>query len=541
MDQSLLNIRRKLRDDFRYYAPNALTIRTKKGTIEPLKLNAAQHLLQDKIEEQQAETGKVRIIVLKARQLGLSTHIGGWLYHQVSQKKGQKAMQIAHVAQASTNLFTMTKRYHDNVPEILKPSTKYSSKRELVFDVLDSAYVVATAGGDGVGRSETLTHVHASELAFWPESVARENWNGLEQCVPDEPGTAIIIESTANGVTGVFYELCKGAMDGTNGFALVFIPWFMDAGYRTEPPEPLEHTPEEQDLVNKFGLDDAQLYWRRLKIAKGGVSTDGAELSGLDYFRQEYPSTPEEAFLTTGRPVFNPDQVLKLINEGHRPLYRMADEGDTFQKHERGELFIFRDIFDADGKRNDKKKEYVIGADVGGGLRGDPSVAQVLDRVTGEQVAVWRGNILPDAYGRTLAVLGEFFNFAVVNVESNNHGILTLHVLAKQEHYPHVYQDTTYDTITDKETVRLGFATTVKSKPLLIDNLRAGMRDAKVKPVDQTTLREMQTFVVKENGKMEAETGCHDDHVMSLGLAYHLKLEHHGGIKVTDDFYETGI
>lgn len=540
MDPSLLNIRKRLRDDFRYYAENALQIRTKKGTIDKLKLNPAQLLLQETIEKQQAATGRVRIIVLKARQLGLSTHIGGWLYHQVSQKKGQKAMQIAHVAQASQNLFTMTKRYHDNIPEILRPSTKYSSKRELVFDVLDSGYVVATAGGEGVGRSETLTHVHASELAFWPESEARENWNGLEQCVPNEPGTALIIESTANGVTGIFYELCMGAINGTNGFELVFIPWFLDAGYAIEPPEPLERTPDEQEIAKRFNLSDAQLYWRRQKIAKGGLTTDGAELTGLDYFRQEYPSTPEEAFLTTGRPVFNPDQVLKLINEHKTPLYRMADEGDTFEKHERGELFVFRDLFTEDGKRADRKTEYVIGADVGGGLRGDPSVAQVLDRATGEQVAVWRGNILPDAYGRVLALLGTFFNFAPINVESNNHGILTLHVLAKQEHYPHVFQDTTYDTVVDKETARLGTATTVKSKPLLIDRLRAGMRDNTVRPVDMTTLREMQTFIVKENGKMEAETGCHDDHVMSLAMAYHLKMEAHGGITVTDDFYETG-
>jgi hypothetical protein len=219
----------------------------------------------------------------------------------------------------------------------------------------------------------------------------------------------------------------------------------------------------------------------------------------------------------------------------------MAHEGDTFQRHERGELFMYRELFDAEGRRSDKTTEYVIGADVGGGNRGDPSVAQVLDKKTGEQVAVWRGNILPDAYGTVLAALGEFFRFALVNVESNNHGILTLHVLAKQEHYPHVYQDTVYDTVTDTETVRLGFSTTVKSKPLLIDRLRAAMRDKSVYPKDKQTLREMQTFVVKENGKMEAESGCNDDHVISLALANHLLNEDRGGVPVTDEMYEEGI
>lgn len=542
---ALLKVRQRLRDDYPYYAPKALQIRTKAGKIEPLTLNPAQQLLQDVIDRQLAKTGMVRAIVLKARQLGLSTFISGWLYHKVSQRRGQKAMQIAHKTEATQNLFTMTKRFHDNVPAILKPSTRYSSKRELVFDVLDSSYVLATAGGDGIGRSETLTDLHASELGFWPENSARENWNGVTQCVPDVPGTSIIVESTANGVTGLFYELCMGAMRGENGYELVFIPWFMDASYRAAPPADFERTPDEIILANQHGLDDEQLWWRRLKIAKGGTTANGADLSGLDYFRQEYPSTPEEAFLTTGRPVFNPDQIIKLLNEEVLPLYRMASEGDTFQKHERGELFLYRDLFTPDetgvDKRNDRTVEYAIGADVGGGLRGDPSVAQVIDRRTGEQVAVWRGQILPDAWGETLARLGEFFNFATVNVESNNHGILTLHVLAKQEHYPHVYQDTVYDTVADKETQRLGFATTVKSKPLLIDRLRAAMRDQRVKPKDRTTLREMQTFVVKENGKMEAETGCHDDHVISFALANHLLEEAHGGIPVTDAMYEEGI
>ena len=96
----------------------------------------------------------------------------------------------------------MTKRFHEHCPEILKPHTKYSSRRELSFDVLDSSFVVATAGGDSVGRGETLTHVHASELAFWPRSSAEDVFNGLTQAVPNASNTAIFIESTANGTVG---------------------------------------------------------------------------------------------------------------------------------------------------------------------------------------------------------------------------------------------------------------------------------------------------------------------------------------------------
>ena len=187
----------------------------------------------------------------------------------------------------------MTRRYHEHVPELLKPHTRYSSRKEISFDVLDSSYVVATAGADSVGRGETLSHVHASELAFWPKSSANDIWNGLVQAVPNVKGTAIFAESTANGVTGVFHDLWRGACEGINGFVPVFIPWFtIDPTYREPVRKTSERTPAEEELVDVYDLDDEQLMFRRQKIAQ----------NGLDLFRQEYPSYPEEAFLTTGGP-----------------------------------------------------------------------------------------------------------------------------------------------------------------------------------------------------------------------------------------------
>ena len=129
----------------------------------------------------------------------------------------------------------------------------------------------ATAGSDSVGRGETLTHVHASELAFWPRSTAAEIFNGLLQAVPNTRETAVFIESTANGVTGLFYDLWKGAVDGTNGFVPVFIPWYIDPEYREPVPDNFEPTPDEEDLIEQFGLDDEQLMFRRRKIAQNGL------------------------------------------------------------------------------------------------------------------------------------------------------------------------------------------------------------------------------------------------------------------------------
>ena len=512
-------IRKRLYEDFSFYANAALKIRTKQGDIAPLKLKPAQEILDDAVCKQMADEGKVRVIILKARQQGLSTYVGGYLYFAVSQRAACKSLVITHHADSTRALFDMTKRYHENCPDILKPHTKYSSRRELSFDVLDSSYVVATAGGEAVGRGETLTHVHASEIAFWPKSTAQENWNGLTQAVPNAPGTAVFVESTANGVTGIFYDLWKGAVDGSNGYIPVFIPWYVDPEYREKVPENFERTPEEEDLVEQYDLDDEQLMFRRRKIAQ----------NGLDLFRQEYPAEPEEAFLTTGRPVFNPELLQKRLPEAEDVKQRLALEAEEWLENARGELTTYRP--------HDPGELYVIGADVAMGVRGgDYSVAQVLDSKK-RQVATWRAHVHPDHFATVLYHLGEYYNEAHIVVENNSHGILTCTRLGKDMAYPNFYTEVQVDKLTDRETIKLGFTTTAKTKPLVIDQLRAEVREGKIELNDKVTIREMLTYIVTESGSMEAEPGCFDDCVMSLALANHVHQGAWEPIESGDEFY----
>ena len=518
-NNKLKEVRKRLFEDFEFYSKASLKIRTKEGDIAPLALNEAQRILNDAVTKQMASEGKVRVIILKARQQGLSTYVGGYLYFSVSQRPAAKALVITHHSDSTRALFDMTKRYHENCPEILKPHTKYSSRRELSFDVLDSSYVVATAGGEAIGRGETLTHVHASEIAFWPKSTAQENWNGLTQAVPNTKGTAIFVESTANGVNGVFYDLWKGAVEGTNGYVPVFIPWFADSTYREPVPANFERTPDEEDLVEKYGLDDEQLVFRRRKIAQNGI----------DLFRQEYPSYPDEAFLTTGRPVFNPDQLQTCLENTHDVVQRLALEGDEWLNNPRGELSLFRN--------HEEGERYVIGADVAMGVRGgDYSVAQILDSKK-RQVGIWRGHVHPDYYATVLYHLGMFFNEAQIIVENNGHGILTCTRLGKDLAYPNFYTEVQLDKLTDRETVKLGFTTTAKTKPLIIDQLRAAMREEELELNCKVSIREMLTYIVTESGAMEAEAGCYDDCVMSLALANHIHTGVWEPIEATDDFY----
>lgn len=519
MDPKLKKVRKRLYQEFPFYARSALKIRTKAGEVAPLSLNPAQQILDEAVQKQLKSEGKIRIIILKARQQGLSTYTGGYLYFAVSQQKARKAMVITHHADSTRALFDMTKRFHEHCPEILKPHTKYSSRRELSFDVLDSSYVVATAGGDSVGRGETLTHVHASELAFWPKSTAQDIWNGLLQAVPNAPQTAVFIESTANGVTGIYYDLWKGAVEGTNGFVPVFIPWYTDPTYIEDVPDNFERTPEEEDLADKYNLTDGQLMFRRRKIAQNGI----------DLFRQEYPAEPEEAFLTTGRPVFNPEQLQECLGDARDVEERLALEGDEFVNHSRGELQTYL--------KHDAGEQYVIGADVAMGVRnGDYSVAQVLDSKK-RQVATWRGQVHPDHFAEVLYALGEYYNEAFICVENNSHGILTCTRLGKDLAYPNFYTEVQVDKITDRETIKLGFSTTAKTKPLIIDQLRASMREKELELNDKTTIREMMTYIVTESGAMEAEPSCHDDCVMSLALANHVHEGAWEPVETPDELY----
>lgn len=516
-------IRKRLYDDFEFYAKNAIKIRTKDADVRPLVLNEPQKKLHAAIEAQRKATGKVRIIILKARQQGFSTYTSGRMYWTLSQRKARKGLVVAHQADSSRTLFDMYRRTHAEMPELLKPTTSYSSRKELAFSNLDSSIMVTTAGGEGVARGETFTDAHLSECSFWPSATASDNLNALLQAIPNAPDTSIYIESTANGMSGVFYDLWKGAIEGTNGFYPFFSGWQDTPEYIEEVPEGFERTYEEEDLVKELGLSDEQLMFRRRKIAQ----------NGLDKFNQEYPSNAEEAFIASGRPVFDPAKIHKMLSECEPPLYQMALEGQTFEKHTRGELKVW--------KERDLNDVYYIGADVALGIQnGDYSVAQILDSQK-RLVASWRGHIHPDAYADVLYALGNYYNEATICVENNSHGLLTAIRLGRDLAYPYTYTEVAEGALNDRDSFTIGFRTTSKTKPLIIDRLRAALREDELWIKDKITLQEMLTFIVNESGNMEAEQGCHDDAVMSLCFANHIHCGKFSPIEVSNEYYTKAI
>jgi hypothetical protein len=311
-------IRRKLRDDFSHYASRCLRIRTKAGKIEPLALNQAQIYLHGRLEAQRQRTGKVRALVLKGRQQGISTYIGGRYYWRASHSRGVRVFILTHEQDATNNLFGMVERYHSHCPDLVKPATGAANAKELSFEALESGYAVGTAGAKAVGRSQTVQLFHGSEVAFWPN--AKTHFAGVVQAIPDLPGTEIVLESTANGVGGEFHERWQQAEAGVGDYEAIFIPWFWDPGYKRDVPQDFKLDEEEQAYADAHELSLEQMAWRRAKIA---------ELKDVLLFKQEYPATAQEAFQLTGHDSFiKSERVLaarKQSCEGIGPLVLGVD------------------------------------------------------------------------------------------------------------------------------------------------------------------------------------------------------------------------
>lgn len=299
MDAEERAIRQRLKDDFPHFATKCLKIRTKSGEIKPLTLNTAQQYVHEKLEAQRAKTGKVRALILKARQQGFSTYIGGRFYWRVTHGFGLQCFILTHEQPATDNLFAMVDRYHKHNHPLVRPSTGAANAKELYFDVLDSGYSVGTAGSKAVGRSKTVQLFHGSEAAFWPN--APTHFAGVVQTIPDLPGTEVILESTANGIGGEFHERWQQAEAGIGDYIAIFVPWFWSDEYRRPVPEGFALTEEEAEHAQLHGLDMEQMVWRRAKIA---------ELRDPLLFKQEYPATAAEAFQTTGHDSFIPTELV---------------------------------------------------------------------------------------------------------------------------------------------------------------------------------------------------------------------------------------
>lgn len=511
--------------DYRAFAEEQIKIRPKdvtKGLVS-FKFNEAQNLIHEAIEEQRTKTGKVRAIILKARQQGISTYCTGRVFWKTKYMPLSRSVVMAHDGATSDALFQMSKDVHSNLNVIFQPEISKSNAKEIIFvdRKKDEAgveyeekrgYRLYTAGSPEAGRGTTPTVAHLSEVAFW--QFDEKILAGMFQGIPNAPGTEVILESTANGISGEFYRLWKTAEKGLNEYVPIFIPWFLTSEYQMEAPEYYEYTEEEAEYAKLYDLSRDQMYWRKMKIGE----------SGSIKFQQEYPATAEEAFVSSGSNVFDVPQLNKYVTRPPIHKRRIAEGSTYFDIDPAGELLVFRN--------HNHNEKFIIGADVAMGVGLDRSVAVVMDS-NREVVARYSSDrIDPTRYGEILFYLGRMFNHALLIVESNSMGVATLAKL-KDMRYPNLYYQTNLQKISDEETERLGFKTSVSTKPAIIGNLKNALKNLEISIPDEELVKELKEYIVTDGGKYEAMQGCFDDSVMALAFCLEAYRTHQHRLTAT--------
>lgn len=277
------------------FAKNFLIIHDKSGVERKFEMNRAQLYIHERLEAQLKATGKVRALILKGRQQGVSTYVQARYFHKIVTKRGKKAFILTHLSDATSAIFEMTKRYSENIEPALFPQPNKKNDNKLMYDGLGSGYRVGTAGSAEIGRSMTNQYLHLSEYAFYKDA-ARISL-GLLQTVAEMADTEVIKESTANGIDNDFYSDWKEAKNGKTRYQAIFVPWYWQDEYCINDPD-FKPNDEENDWLDKFGsngLTAGHLNWRRIKLQ----DFKGDEEQKCRKFRQEYPFTDDEAFLSS--------------------------------------------------------------------------------------------------------------------------------------------------------------------------------------------------------------------------------------------------
>lgn len=546
-----------IKQDFYKFAKMNLYIKDKFANIVPFVPNEPQRALIDYVLLCIKEKRPVKVIILKARQMGFSTAVEALCYWWTSTNFNINSVIIGNDEKSSLNLYRMFRRYFDNTNILFKPSVRYNTKSDLTFEKFDesgkqiglgSAIKIETAKNKSAGRSDTVNFLHASELGAWENG--EDLVASLMQTVPDaevmEKPSMVFLESTAEGRGNYFHKEYVAAVNKKNNYQPLFAPWWiLDTYERDATFEDLGQLNDyesflvelmrkgHETLGHKFAVSEESIprklaYYRRK--AKDFAATP-------ERLPQEYPSTWEESFIASGKNVFNPLALQEMEKDAtpledveyykitpleDKPYEEFELEQIPFEENETPDDFTYKAPLKI-WEKPKPYKEYVIGADVAEGLKGgDFSVATVVDISTMEVVARWRGHCDPDKFGEILGALGAYYNYALIGVEVNNHGLTTVQKL-RDTFYTNLYKrDRGYDEEWETPTVNLGWKTDMRTKRLMIDDLIKLVRERVIKDKDIVFINEAFSYVRDERGRMNAEEGSHDDVVMSTAIAYQL-------------------
>ena len=531
----------RLSYDFEFWASSCAKIQDKKGKHIPFILNIPQRKLLRELEKMRLAGVPIRVILLKARQWGGSTLLRLYMsWIQLFLKTGWGAAIIASVESQAMHIrgmFDVVSMHHP--AEIFKIKLKpyRGSQKNREIEGRNCVIGIGSYEEPDNLRSFTFQMIHLSEIAFWSKTMTKTPETiiqALRSTVPRLPYSLIALESTANGVGNFFHREWVKAKEG-GGYCPVFIPWFDNVEYSM----PIEER-NYRSFIESMTSDD----WERWEL--------GATLEGILWYRTfmseenytkeqmqaEFPSSAEEAFVTSGQRVFPAKYVRRIRKNCIDPEFVGELHGNTvtgrdslrgleFHDNPKGNLWIWQKPDISEPKITNR---YVVFVDIGGRTaKADYSVIRVLDRywmIEGgkpEFVATWKGHIDHDLLAWKAAQIALWYDNGFLAIEDNSldwsdddgsgHFFTILNEIA--EHYDNMFARYDPDRIQEGIPIRYGFSTNRKTKPMIIDTLLAAARDDEYVERDVRACDEMDTFEQKPNKKLGAQEGCKDDMVIS--------------------------
>lgn len=525
--------RQILRDftDHATYCREALTFHNQQGVWGPLVLSPGGVKVCKAARDQQLRGQPVRVLVLKPRRAYISTTIASWIV-KVLMHKPEKAMVLAHLQDTADEMY----KYYLDLSEraqFFRGIGCATVVRKLDGKLIEysngSIVEFGTANTLEGGRGKGPRHLHLTEYAFYTH--AGQLMRNLMQGVPEDADTSVWVDTTANGMGGQFYQDWVRNETG-NKWAKVFFGWHEHPVYAT----PLQVAAadfqaslnaEEKDMMSRYRLTFEQLAWRRDCIINKC-------LGNKDTFYQEYPSNAEEAFLHSGRAVFD------AISLNRMPVQAEAWTMGTLQELTVGTRKALQFVVRPDGnaplaviRRPQVGRRYVLGIDTSQGIdaggksgKSDPdfSVIQVVDEETGEQVAVFRDRVGASVLARWSVDIARWYNDAFLVPESTGYGAATVENLLLLD-YPRdrIFWRGNHQPFDragmPSRVEEFGFQTGAQSKPLLVEGLNLAIIEGSITVQHSATMAELRAYCADAMGRTNAPSGDHDDLVMSLALA----------------------
>ena len=463
-------------------AEKMLRIRTREGQLKPLIANPSQRMFEERCGRQN--------IVLKARQMGITTWVSARFFLRTITTPGTLTLQVAHTREAAESIFATVRRMWEGLPQDLREGPLRLSRAnagQMVFGEIDSEFRVSSAAELNAGRGLSVQNLHCSEVSRWPGD-ARMTLAGLRAALA--PHGEMVLESTPNGAYGAFYEEWCAATDDANVEGQVvrhFFPWWMEPTYCGPVVGEDAMTAEERGLVTKHCLSAEKIGFRR-----------GLERTYGLLRAQEFAEDPENCFRTTGACCFDVDTLEQRMREAPEPVERRRN----------GALQVWLKPIAG--------RDYVVAVDsAGGGNDGDFAAVQIVEVATGLQCAELRERLRPEDLARVSVELAKEYSGALVAVERNNHGAAVLAYIETRESYRRVY----------KQYGEPGWLTSAASKPEIIARMGVLLSETPGRFMSKRLLAECRTFVADERGRAAAAAGSHDDLVMAMAIAQAVRAE----------------